>query len=515
MKKHSLDIIKTQTHKRFCAVLFAAVASLPFAITSWAGYGFFNDGTANVKMSYKTTGAANWTDNHWACGNDGCGKSSGHTDNLGNIDGLAIKEWWVKTWKDGGGDIYEADMCYYVETVSSTAYNDNSGCDNISGGQMWKQTSTDINILDIIGKNPDNTTHKAGTYKLNYFFRIRACDNSSSGSCQNWVYSNTNANYHTVQFTVSGFSPAEGDEMNFGRVRVGDTESLTNEYAMYGSTTISSRSITGTNADQFELVGDASTEQVTVRFKPTSTGSKTATLTITDSNNKTYTCSLTGNGISNTATTPYISKNPKVTNIKDVKLFGYLKYTGCPDDDITDYGFYYSTDQFTANFCEATRLRASTVPTALNAKDSFEATTAILTAGTYYYKSYAVADEECVVSDETRSFTIEQIIPTVALNCTSDKITPYEWINFSATGENYVGDLIWTVTSEGAEGVMEVTVVSSTSETMRLKLPRPEGSAGTTFSDVTYTITVKAVNGDESAEDSCTITLVNETAEEC
>lgn len=495
---------------RVCAVLFTTVASL----MAWAGYGFFDSGTANIKMNFRATGNPSWTNNHWACGASGCGKSSGHTDNIGNIDELYLKEWWAKTYKNGSADVCEVQMCYYVETISSTAYYGNSSVSGTSD-QTWVQTGMDINVLDIIGKNPDNSTYKAGTYKLNYFFRMKACDHSCSQTCNNWVYSNTNANYHTVQFTVSGFSPAEGDEMNFGRVRVGDTESLTNEYAMYGSTTISSRSITGTNADQFELVGDASTEQVTVRFKPTSTGTKTATLTITDSNSKTYTCSLTGNGISNTATTPYISKNHKVTNIKDVKLFGYLKYTGCPSYGITDYGFYYTTDQFTANFCEATKLQASGVPTPLNAKDSFEATTEILTAGTYYYKSYAVADGECVVSDEIRSFTIEQIIPTVALNCTSDKVTPYEWINFSATGENYVGDLIWTVTSEGAEGVMEVTVVSSTSETMRLKLPRPEGSAGTTFSDVTYTITVKAVNGDESAEDSCTITLVNETAEEC
>lgn len=514
MKRHSLDIMAKQTRMRVCAVLFTTVASL----TAWAGYGFFDNGTANIKMNYLATGAANWTDNHWACASGGCGRTSGHTDNIGNIDQLYLKEWWVKTWKNGSGDICEASLCYYVETVSSTAYYGNNGVEG-STDQVWKNTSMNINVLDIIGKNPDNTTYKAGLYKLNYFFRMRACDNSCNQGCSNWVYSNTNANYHTVQFTVSGFSPAQGESMNFGRVRVGDNESITNEYTMYGSTTITTSkqdAITGTDANQFEIVGDIESDQVTVKFKPTTTGLKTATLTLTDDNGKTYTCTLTGNGISNESTTVYISKNPIVTNIKDVELFGYLKYTGCPDASITDYGFYYTTDQFTADFCSGgTKLQASNVPTALNAKGTFSATEEFLTAGTYYYKSYAVADGECVVSDETRSFTIEQIIPNVALTCTSSTVTPYEWVNFSAAGENYVGNLLWTVTSEGDEGEMEVTVVSSTSETMRLKLPRPSGTAGTTFTPVTYTITVKAVNGDESAEDSCTITLVNEADEGC
>ena len=513
MKKFNSNISTIGAGRRICSLLMAAVASLIFAGTAWAE----TQAIFSIAVHYQKSGEGSASDHNYNIARD-----NSSCTNPGNYPCNTDLTPWISNSTDLGtvisGHVYVKSYIwcdvkenrtngfirgwvdsenYSQHSFSYAAYYDNWCSAN---WHRYDASQYDINI----------SSYSAGSHYFKFVARSPWYDDS------HWFNNGCNSCYYALKFTINGFDPSTGEEMDFGRVRVGETSDITNEYTMYGSSTISSANITGTNRDRFSVVSRTSSS-VTVRFSPNGTGDNTATLTLTDSNSKQYTCSLKGKGISSESTTVFISENPVVTNIKNVKLSGYLKYTGCPAVSITDYGFYYSTNAHLANFCTgATKVQADG-SSALSAKGTFSKTgLQIVEAGTYYYKAYVVADGECVTSEETRSFTIEQIVPKVTLTCPANtKVNPYEWVEFSATGEDYVGNLIWTVTSEGAEGEMKVTVVSSTSETMKLKLPRPEGTEGTTFDGVTYTITVRAVNGDESAEDSCTITLTPETAEDC
>ena len=149
---------------------------------------------------------------------------------------------------------------------------------------VWKTTGTINNCGDksAFGRYTyDISSYAAGKYKM------KATWFSPSGI-------STNA---TAKFTIPGFTTTSTSQ-NFDNTTVNSNSSKTISFGTHYGTTLKTNncSISGTNHTEFSVTS-INESGVTVQFKPTSAGSKTATLTITDAHSKKCTITLSGTAI--------------------------------------------------------------------------------------------------------------------------------------------------------------------------------------------------------------------------
>ena len=249
----------------------------------WAGKGFWGSGQWNVKY-YDGSGSDKWIGE----GNDGA------TKDLGIKTTLYLKGSWVKTWSDGGWT--QSSVVWNYGLSSSYGNTKTATKSSVQGDQTW-DFSVDYNVIANAPNNPGQNT-------IYMYWRL---DN----------YVSSTASY--INFTIPGFKKTSVSQ-DFGNVTVSSTKDLTISFTQHYGTalTTSNCALSGTNSSEFE-VRSISETGVTVRFKPSSNGSKSATLTITDAHSKT--CTITLSGKTQRAVTYKKGDNGTGSDITDYKVY--------------------------------------------------------------------------------------------------------------------------------------------------------------------------------------------------
>ena len=260
--------------------IFISLILLVGATNAWAAT-IFNCGIEVNETWYKGTGTIN-------SGNWLADKTAFNNKDFGVITSLKLGGQY-DTW-----DNNQKDQCSWngnnglkitISTESGTQKAEfrlscyNSGF--ASNNNTWKTTGTINNCGDksAFGRYTyDISSYAAGKYKM------KATWFSPSGI-------STDA---TANFTIPGFTTTSKSQ-KFDSTPIGKNSSKTISFSAHYGTALKTGdcSLSGTNSSEFSVTS-ITESNVTVQFKPTSTGEKSATLTIKDAHNKTCTITLTG-----------------------------------------------------------------------------------------------------------------------------------------------------------------------------------------------------------------------------
>ena len=152
---------------------------------------------------------------------------------------------------------------------------------------VWKTTGT-------IGQCGDKSAYGRYTHDISQY----AAGNDYTIAAK-WFSPSGISTTGTAKFTIPGFTTTSNSQ-TFESTLVGNNNSKTISFGTHYGTTLKTNncSISGANYTEFSVTS-INESGVTVLFKPTSAGSKTATLTITDAHSKKCTIELSG-----TATLP-------------------------------------------------------------------------------------------------------------------------------------------------------------------------------------------------------------------
>jgi hypothetical protein len=171
--------------------------------------------------------------------------------------------------------------------------------------------------VSLTGTNADQfeITSGSGSFSLGAgaakSISVRFCPTATGAKSASLFADGSNCNDDTSSLSGAGFSGPEIEltpsSYSFGDFQVGQcsgTYSFTLQN-IGGGTATGTVSLTGTNADQFEItsgsgsfsLGAGATKPISVRFCPTSTGAKSASLFADGSNCNDDTSSLAGSGV--------------------------------------------------------------------------------------------------------------------------------------------------------------------------------------------------------------------------
>ena len=264
MKNYNLiERLWTDSHEKQSPQRFGRYAAMLMMLLTlgvgqmWGAKGFWGSGQWNVNCN---NGSDNW----------GSEYSDGGTRAMGIQTTLTLKAAWVKTWSDDNWTQSKVVM-YYGWSSGSTSNSKTATKSSVKGNQTW-DFSPNYNLISNAPNNPGNNT-------LYMYWRLD--DYTSSGNAK-------------ITFTIPGFTTTSTSK-TFSNTTVSSTTDATISFGQHYGTalTTSNCALSGTNSTEFE-VRSISETGVTVRFKPSSNGSKSATLTITDAHSKTCTITLSG-----------------------------------------------------------------------------------------------------------------------------------------------------------------------------------------------------------------------------
>ena len=268
--------------------LFISVILLAGTSNVWADKGFFTN--QQWKVGY-WNGSSN---DIWS------GYNNDNTQlDLGVQSTLYLKGSNVQTWcHDNEAYPYDHVVWYWGWSNGSTDNNVYSYTHKGSKGDREWYFPTNY---DLIGNAPNNP----GSNTLYMYWRLDDYKSSSTSK---------------ITFTIPGFTTTSTSQA-FDNTTVGSSSSKTISFGTHYGTalTTSNCSITGTNASEFSVTS-INESGVTVTFNPTSSGNKTATLTITDAHSKKCTITLSAK----TQYTVTYSKGNYGTgnNVTDNKVYG-------------------------------------------------------------------------------------------------------------------------------------------------------------------------------------------------
>ncbi len=267
----------SRTLRRVGLVLVMCLMAIP---QLWAG-DWFTDGMWQV---YGWDGSSNgW---HWT----GIGKNNDcELGVMTSSRSITIKGVGANTNQDSGGDVKWVGVhCFYLDGTDAwldLIYRGKTGNNKYWDSEMLWDLSIDKTVTP-------------GNYYFGMDFWMK-----DDGS-------NYNKNYRQIKWTIPGFVDAPASK-SFGTAPTNSEAETTISFTHYGNAlTTGNCSITGTNQTEFE-VRSISESGVTVVFKPSSNGSKSATLTINDGTGLNYSSvsiSLSGTaGTSGTVTRLYFN----------------------------------------------------------------------------------------------------------------------------------------------------------------------------------------------------------------
>lgn len=231
----------------------------------WADKDFWSQNAWNLK--YYNGGSDTWIGD----------QNMGATYDLGVQSTLYFKGTWVKTWWNDNWGTNNVTMYYGFGSNTKSVSNDGADSQWDADGkkQCYWEFGADYNMIS----NAPNSVGQ-NTMWVNW-------------SIDNWRTSST----CYINFTIPGFTNLSTTSVTFDNTTVGSNSSKSITYTHYGTapTNVADRySITGTDADQFSITALSGTG-ATIKFSPTSAGTKTATLVINDVHGKqTASISLSG-----------------------------------------------------------------------------------------------------------------------------------------------------------------------------------------------------------------------------
>ena len=234
----------------------------------------------------------------YECRSGKSGVTNFNNADLGVVTSLKLHSFVVIGWTDNS-DWVSGQLKYRTYLQSATAGNYNVY--NVGNYETYCN-ATDVLVTSgnnrVVGKNGDmditlvnnNTTPGQYYLQLQGMGRMRYC---------NADFNTNNGSEIKASYTVPGFTKTSATQ-DFGNVNVESDLSKTISFTNHYGTTLTTSNcvLSGTNKSEFSVTSISETG-VTVKFTPSSSGSKTATLTITDAHSKKCTIELSG-----TATLP-------------------------------------------------------------------------------------------------------------------------------------------------------------------------------------------------------------------
>jgi len=294
---------------------------------------------------------------------------------------------------------------YVISQASTDKLSGHAGftyVERTGNNNIWKSngSSTCGTVVDggFASKSIDISTLTPGNYTL----KTRFTSPSS-------VYLPSSSTYDEATLIVPGIVCDKATH-TFSSVKINEetTENL-GTFAAYGFSSVTAV-LSGTNASEFEITSPISISSnsgsISVKFKPTTAGSKSATLTLTGTANSTdFTHTITLSGISyTTPTVDILTANSILSTLAN--LNGSISSNG--NEAITDYGFYYSTNNGFNNG-EGTKIQVGTTNFVGNISKILTNLTPVTT---YYYKVYATNKAGTVYSGQNTFTTTTQIVIT-------------------------------------------------------------------------------------------------------
>lgn len=214
-----------------------------------------------------------------------------HNANLG----VVTETWYIKgrialNWKEAAytnGNLY-----YWVDDAAETtkqfnkSYEYSNWCEN-----NWMRFET--NEFQIT-----KTSYSVGEHWLKLRARAPWYNDGL------WYNNGCNDCYYAAKFTIPGFSQTAVSQTDYS-CKVNETQSKTISFTKhYGTALVTSNCVlSGEDDESFEVTAISETG-VTIKFKPTTSGTKNATCTITDAHSKTCVITLQGTA---TCTAPTVS----------------------------------------------------------------------------------------------------------------------------------------------------------------------------------------------------------------
>ena len=223
----------------------------------WGDNGYWDTGTWQIWV-WPGTGSDTWMGTY--------NKSATADWGVITTSSYYIKGVGANTW---GSGVTSTELWW---SLNGKTYGGTIGTGSTSGNYYWeKKNLTDVDIVAKAANNPGNNT-------ITCYFKLNGSDNFTS----------------YINFTLPGFTTTSTSK-TFSNTTVSSTTDATISFGQHYGTALSTNNcaLSGTNSTEFE-VRSISETGVTVRFKPSSNGSKSATLTITDAHSKTCTITLSG-----------------------------------------------------------------------------------------------------------------------------------------------------------------------------------------------------------------------------
>ena len=341
---------------------------------AWAAT-IFNCGIEVNETWYRGTGtinSGNWLDNQTAFNNKDFGvitslKLGGQYDTWDNnqtdncswnaSNGITI------TIKKGSTQKDQFKLsCYH------------SGKDG--NNNVWKTTGT-------IGQCDDENAYGRYTHNISQY----AAGNDYTIAAK-WFSPSSISTTGTAKFTIPGFTTTSTSQ-TFDNTTVNSNSSKTISFGTHYGTTLKTNncSISGTNHTEFSVTS-INESGVTVQFKPTSAGSKTATLTITDAHSKkctitlsgtatlpTYTVTFNANGHGTAPVAQTVSQGSKATQPAAPTATGYT-FGGWYKESNCTNAFDFNT-AINANITLYAKWTANTYAVTLNPQSGTGGTTSV------------------------------------------------------------------------------------------------------------------------------------------
>lgn len=243
---------------------------------------------SKCNIKYYTHNGITQTHDGWY-NNDGFDIATANvTYNFGTLTQFYFKESWAQGSFDNNWGTAGCKMVYGFSADNQTDYKRDWGDQT---GDNPKHYDFPIDQYDVI----DHAPNKPGENTLFIYYHLNYNRGDGGDRKSKTLY---------INFTIPGFTGAPSSK-DFGSKNVINKDNETTiSFTHYGTALTSSctTSITGTNASEF-YVRKIENGSVIVVFKPTSTGSKSATLTLTDAHGKTCSITLSGSGVALGTTT--------------------------------------------------------------------------------------------------------------------------------------------------------------------------------------------------------------------
>ena len=282
--------------------IFLFFAAILCSVSAWANGGIGYKGVKFTKDG-TTTGWYNihnvtwdYANSSYECRSGKSGVIDFNNADLGIVTSLKLHSFVVIGWTDNS-DWVSGQLKYrtYLQSASAGNYNVyNVGnyetyCNAVdvlatSGNNrvVGKNGTMDVTLVD------NNTTPGKYYLQLQGMGRMRWC---------NGDFNANNGSEVKASYTVPGFTTTSTSQ-TFDNTTVNSNSSKTISFGTHYGDALATNNcaLSGTNKSEFSVTS-IDESGVTVQFKPTSAGSKTATLTITDAHSKECTITLSGTAI--------------------------------------------------------------------------------------------------------------------------------------------------------------------------------------------------------------------------